>query len=75
MKRTIFNLIWQIKNPKVSKSYLNYKRIYRENIVPELRLYYREVVIKPHGIGIDTDLLINQLQLKVLKYTYTAMHT
>ena len=75
MKRNIFNLIWQIKKLKVPKSYLNYKRIYRENIVPELRLYYREVVIKPHGIGIDTDLLINQMQLKVLKYTYTAVHT
>ena len=37
-------------------------------------LYYRAVVIKPHGIGIDTDLLINHI-LKVLKYTYTAVHT
>ena len=75
MKRTIFNLIWQIKKLKVPKSYLNYKGTSRETIIHDLRLYYRAVAIKPHGIGIDTDLLINQLQLKVLKYIYTAMHT
>ena len=74
MKRNIFNLIWQIKKLKVPKSYLNYKRTSGKSS-SLTSLYYRAVVIKPHGIGIDTDLLINQIQLKVLKYTYTAVHT
>ena len=36
MKRTIFNLIWQIKKLKVPKSYLNYKRTSGEIIIPDI---------------------------------------
>ena len=36
MKRTIFNLIWQIKKLKVPKHYLNYKRTSGEIIIPDL---------------------------------------
>jgi hypothetical protein len=35
--------------------------------IPDLKLYYRAIVIKLHGIGIEIDTLINKIESKTQK--------
>ena len=34
--------------------------------IPDFKLYYRAIVINPHGIGMNTGMLINGIELSDL---------
>jgi hypothetical protein len=46
LEREICKFIWNNKKPKIAKTLLNDKRISGEISMPDLKLYYREIVIK-----------------------------
>jgi hypothetical protein len=46
MERAILNFLWKKKNPRVTKTILNNKRTSGGITIPDLKLYYRQIVIK-----------------------------
>jgi hypothetical protein len=46
MERAILNFIWKKQKHRVVKTILTKKRTSREIIIPDLKLYYRAIVIK-----------------------------
>jgi hypothetical protein len=46
LERATCKFIWNNKNPRIAKAILNNKRNSREIIMPDLKLYYRAIVIK-----------------------------
>jgi hypothetical protein len=46
MQRTILNFTWKNKNPRMVKAILNNKRTSGRITIPDLKLYYRAIVIK-----------------------------
>jgi hypothetical protein len=45
MERVILNFIWKIKKPRIVKTILNNKRTARGVTNPDLKLYYRAIVM------------------------------
>jgi hypothetical protein len=46
LERSIFKLIWNNKKPRIAKTILNCKRTSGAITIPDLKLYYRVIVIK-----------------------------
>jgi hypothetical protein len=46
MERTVLNFIWKNKKPRIVKTFLKNKELLRGIIFPDLKLYYRAIVIK-----------------------------
>jgi hypothetical protein len=46
LERAICKFIWNNKKPRVAKTLLNDKRISGGSIMPDLKLYYRAILIK-----------------------------
>jgi hypothetical protein len=46
LKRAICKFIWNNKNPRITKTILNNKKNSVGISIPDLKLYYREIVIK-----------------------------
>jgi hypothetical protein len=46
LERAISKFIWNNRNPRISKTILNNKRTSRGITIPDLKLYYRTIVIK-----------------------------
>jgi hypothetical protein len=46
LENVICKLVWNNKKPRIAKNILNHKRIFGGFSMPDLKLYYREIVIK-----------------------------
>jgi hypothetical protein len=46
LERAIYKFIWNNKKPRIAKTLLNDKRTFGGITMPDLKLYYREIVIK-----------------------------
>jgi hypothetical protein len=55
LKRVIGKFIWNNKKARIAKTLLKDKRTSAGITMPDLKLYYRAIVIKRHGTGIVTD--------------------
>ena len=64
MQKAFLNFIWKDNKPRLAKTILNNKRISGRITIPDLKVYYRAIVIKPHGIDIETDGSMNRIELK-----------
>jgi hypothetical protein len=45
MERAILNFVWKNKKPRISKTILNNKKTSQEINIPDLKLYYKTIVI------------------------------
>jgi hypothetical protein len=55
LERANCKFIWNNKKPRIAKTLLKDKRTSGGITMPDLKLYYRAIVIKRHGTGIATD--------------------
>jgi hypothetical protein len=52
------------KKKKQQKKTSTIKELLGALTLPDLKLYYRAIVIKPHDICVETDKSINEIELK-----------
>ena len=55
LEKAICKFIWNNKKPRIAKTLLKDKRTSGGITMPDLKLYYRAIMIKLHGTGIMTD--------------------
>jgi hypothetical protein len=67
LERAILNFIWKNKNPRIAQTILNNNKKPSGGItIPDLKMYYRTIVIKGAWYW-HRDTLINEIKLKTQK--------
>jgi hypothetical protein len=65
MERAVLKFVWKGTKPKIVKTVLNNRRIAGRLTIPDLKLCYRVIVMKPAWYWyLSTDTLINRIELK-----------
>jgi hypothetical protein len=64
-KGKLLNFIWENKKPRIAQTIIINKRTFEDITMPDVKLYYRAIVIKLHAIGIKTDPLNNGIESKI----------
>ena len=54
LEKAIWKFIWSNKKPKIAKTILNNKKTSRKTIILDLKLYYKEIMIKNHMVLVQT---------------------
>ena len=54
LERAICKFIWNNKKPRIAKTLFKDRRTSGGITMPDLKLYFRAIVIKLHGTGIAT---------------------
>ena len=76
LERAIGKFMWNNKKPRIAKTIVNNTRTFDGITMPDLKLYYKAIVIKKrHGTGTVTDKSINGTELKTQKLSHTPTFT
>ena len=68
LETAILKFFWKNKKSRIVKTIFNNERTCAGITIHDLKLYYRTIMMKKlHGIGTETDMLINGIELKTPK--------